>query len=38
MLVKENIEVINGLLNKLFDFVKADEQIQQDLQRYNNSI
>ncbi|EKE02915.1 MAG: hypothetical protein ACD_20C00316G0013 [uncultured bacterium] len=38
MLVKENIEVINGLLNKLFDFVKADEQIQQDLQRYTNSI
>ncbi|OGI30702.1 MAG: hypothetical protein A2287_07660 [Candidatus Melainabacteria bacterium RIFOXYA12_FULL_32_12] len=38
MLVKENIEIINGLLNKLFDFVNTDEKIQLDLQKYTNSI
>lgn len=38
MLVKENIETVNVLLNKVFDFVQTDEEIQQDLVQYSNAL
>jgi len=38
MLIKENVQNISLLINKLFDFVKTDEYIQQDIQVYLSSL
>jgi len=38
MLVKENASNISLLINKLFDFVKTDEDVQHDIQAYLGSL
>lgn len=38
MLVKENVETISILIDKLFTFVRTDEEIQEDLVEYMNSL
>lgn len=38
MLVKENVQNISSIIDKLFDFVKTDEAIQNDLLAYINSL
>ncbi|MDD3012960.1 MAG: SEC-C metal-binding domain-containing protein [Candidatus Gastranaerophilales bacterium] len=38
MLIQENVQNISLLVNKLFDFVKTDADIQQDIQAYLSSL